>query len=135
MTIDYSYAVAPFFAWFVTGVLKFLINTAREKRLAFELIGYGGMPSNHSAIVASMVALIAIKEGVANPAFGIAVTLAFIVLLDAGSLRRQIGRHAEALNELTGPDTNLRERMGHKLTEIVAGLCVGIAVGYLASLL
>lgn len=101
MTIDLSYVITPLLAWLLAGCSKFAINSLRARRLAFDLIGYGGMPSNHSAIVGSMVVLIALREGIAHPAFGVALTLAFIVLLDASSLRRQVGLHAQAINALS----------------------------------
>jgi uncharacterized protein len=132
--MDISYLVTPFVAWLVAGISKFLINTVRARRLAFDLIGYGGMPSNHSAIVSSMAALIALKEGVGHPAFGVAVTLAFIVILDANSLRRAVGRHAEAINRLgegAAGHVPLRERMGHSRAEIAAGILVGVLVSLL----
>ena len=95
----WSYLLAPFAAWLAAGCLKFAINSLRAGKPAFGLIGYGGMPSNHSAIVSSMAALTALREGLDSAAFGVALTLAFIVMLDAASLRRQVGRHAQALNE------------------------------------
>lgn len=129
--MDWSYLVTPFLAWLVAGILKFLINSIRAGKLAFGLIGYGGLPSNHSAIVSSTAALIAMKAGMDQPSFGVALTLAFIVMLDANSLRRQVGRHAEAINRFGSGDpayVALRERMGHTRIEILAGVAVGIAV-------
>ena len=129
--MDFSYALTPFLAWLVAGVMKFGINSLKAKQLAFGLIGYGGLPSNHSAIVSSMAALIALKEGVEHPAFGVAITLAFIVMLDASSLRRQVGKHAAAINALTVSSQRhhpLRERMGHTPVEIAAGVLVGVVV-------
>lgn len=129
--VDLSYALSPFLAWLVAGVSKFIINSIKAKRLAFGLIGYGGLPSNHSAIVSSIAALIALKEGIDHPAFGVAITLAFIVILDANSLRRQVGKHAAAINKLADGSLDheaLRERMGHTRLEIAAGIAVGIAV-------
>lgn len=129
--MDLSYALTPFMAWLVAGVLKFSINSVKAGKPAFGLIGYGGLPSNHSAIVSSMAALIAFREGVGHPAFGVALTLAFIVMLDANSLRRQVGRHAEAINRLADGDVahqKLRERMGHTRVEIAAGVLTGVAV-------
>jgi acid phosphatase family membrane protein YuiD len=129
--MDFSYAVTPFLAWFVAGSMKFVINSIKSKQLAVGMVGYGGLPSNHSAIVSSMAALIALKEGVGHPAFGVAITLAFIVMLDANSLRRQVGRHAAAINQLAigAPEHRpLRERMGHSRLEIAAGVAVGVAV-------
>lgn len=129
--MDLSYAFTPFLAWLVAGMTKFLINSVKAKQLAFGLIGYGGLPSNHSAIVSSMAALIALKEGIDHPAFGVAMTVAFIVMLDANSLRDQVGKHAETINRLTASSTErpaLRERMGHTRIEIAAGILVGIGV-------
>jgi hypothetical protein len=133
--MDITYAVTPFLAWLTAGCLKFLINSVKARRWAFGQIGYGGLPSNHSAIVASTAALIALREGIGHPAFGVAVTLAFIVMLDASSLRRQVGRQAAVINRIasTMPQEELpllRERMGHTGLEIVAGVLTGIAVSY-----
>jgi uncharacterized protein len=131
MMMDFSYALTPFLAWLVAGVMKFAINSIKAKQWAFRLIGYGGLPSNHSAIVSSMASLIAFKEGIGHPAFGVAITLAFIVMLDANSLRRQVGKHAIAINRLVSSASNhetLREGMGHTRIEIAAGILVGITV-------
>ena len=131
MNMDYSYVITPFLAWLVAGSSKFFINSIRAKQLAFCLIGYGGLPSNHSAIVSSVAALVALKEGMDDPSFGVSLTLAFIVLLDANSLRQQIGKHAVTINILAKDVKSvqlLRERMGHTRVEILAGIAVGIAV-------
>jgi len=133
---QYLYLITPFLAWLVAGILKFIINSIRAKRLAFDLIGYGGLPSNHSAIVSSMATLIALKEGINTPAFGVAIAFAFIVILDASSLRRQVGKHAITINELVAASkiqssNKLRERMGHTRIEIFAGILTGIFVAYL----
>ena len=132
---EFSYVLTPFLAWLIAGILKFLINSLRARRFAFDLIGYGGLPSNHSAIVSSMATLIALDEGMNSPAFGVAITLAFIVILDASSLRRQVGKHAVAINKLNlstdGTSPFLRERMGHTRIEILAGVITGFAVAYL----
>lgn len=136
---EISYLVAPFIAWFLAGTLKFIINSIKTKSFAFGLIGYGGMPSTHSAIVSSMTALVALRDGINTPAFGVAITLMFIVLLDASSLRKQVGKHAEALNKLNvGKNTGvaiLRERMGHTRLEIFAGVLVGCTSGLIVNYL
>jgi acid phosphatase family membrane protein YuiD len=131
--VDISYVITPFFTWLVAGTIKFVINSVKEKQLAFGQIGYGGIPSNHSAIVSSMAALIAFKEGIGHPAFGVSITIAFIVMLDANSLRRQVGKHAQAINRLSEKQTHgnrLRERMGHTRMEILTGVGVGVACAW-----
>jgi len=129
--VDWAYAATPFAAWLAAGSLKFLINSVRARAWAFGLIGYGGLPSSHSAIVSSVAALVALKEGMSGPAFSVALAVALIVILDANGLRGQIGRHARAINRLTSGDGShraLRERVGHTWTEIAAGVLLGIAV-------
>ena len=129
--MDISYVVTPFVAWLLAGSLKFLINSLKLKQWAWDKIGYGGLPSNHSAIVSSAAALIAFKEGYHHPAFVVAVSLAFIVLLDANSLRRQIGQHAQEINKLSeNKDNILRERLGHSKLELIAGVAVGILAAW-----
>lgn len=132
------YAAAPALAWLVAGSLKFAVNSAVQGRLAFRAIGYGGCPSNHSAIVCSTATLVALREGIGHPAFGVAVTLAFIVLLDAGGLRRQVGLQARAINRMGQPgpiSIKLRERMGHRKREMLAGALVGGCVAWVAQVL
>lgn len=124
-----GYIVMPFIAWFVAGSTKFFLNSIKAKELAFRQIGYGGLPSTHSSIVSSVAMLIALKEGADTPAFSVAIALAFIVILDAYSLRRAVGMHAQAINRLNGSAefvSHLREGMGHTRLQIAAGVAVGV---------
>jgi uncharacterized protein len=131
--MEIVYLVTPVLTWLAVGPIKFLINSARQRRWAFNLVGNGGFPSNHSAVVTSMATMIALREGMDDPAFGVAVTLAFIVMIDANSLRQHVGRQAAAINRLAGSASGhrqLRERMGHTLVEIGGGICTGIGMGF-----
>jgi acid phosphatase family membrane protein YuiD len=81
-----------------------------------------------------MATLIALREGIGHPAFGVAVALCFIVIIDANSLRQHVGRQAAAINRLAKDATDhqwLRERMGHTVVEITGGLATGIAMGHI----
>jgi acid phosphatase family membrane protein YuiD len=132
------YLVTPVLTWMMVGPIKFLITSARQRRWAFNLVGNGGFPSNHSSVVTSMATLIALREGMGHPAFGVAVTLAFIVMIDANSLRQHVGRHAAAINRLADEGSGhtwLRERMGHTLVEIGGGIATGIGMGFLVNAL
>jgi len=132
--MEIIYLVTPVLTWMVVGPIKFFISSVRYRRWAFDLVGNGGFPSNHSAVVSSMATLIALREGMGHPAFGVAVTLAFIVMIDANSLRQHVGRHAVTLNRLHDGKEDyviLRERMGHTRFEIAGGILTGIGMGFL----
>ena len=131
--MDIAYLVTPLITWVTVGPIKFLINSAKARKWAFNLVGNGGFPSNHSAVVSSMATLIALREGIGHPAFGVAVALCFIVVIDANSLRQHVGRQAAAINRLAEGQPahkTLRERMGHTVVEICGGLATGIAIGH-----
>jgi uncharacterized protein len=137
--MDISYIVTPFIAWFIAGSSKFVINSIKARSAAFKQIGYGGFPSNHTSIVTSIAWLIAIKEGLESPALGLAIALAFIVILDATSLRVKVGAHAKRLNTMMPNEKPLRERVGHTPVEIFGGILTGLftalTIDYLAPLL
>ncbi len=134
--MDITYCITPFLAWFIGGSLKFTVNSIQHRRLVFKNIDHCGFPSNHSCIVSSMAALIALREGINNPYFGLAVTIAFIVIMDACSLRRQIGKQASLINLLAANKSGispLRERVGHNLLEILAGIATGCLTALLVN--
>ncbi len=124
--MKWLYILTPFSAWVIAGGVKFLINSIKSKQLAFHQIGYGGMPSSHSAIVCSVAAMTAFREGVESSVFVVALTLAFVVMMDAMDLRRKIGQHAERLNLLSSDFPKLRERVGHTPVEVLAGVLTGV---------
>lgn len=124
--MDTSYIITPFMAWLIAGTSKFFINSIKAKSAAFKQIGYGGFPSNHTSIVTSIAWLIAMKEGVASPALGVAIALSFIVILDATSLRIKVGDHARRINLLAPSAQPLREIIGHKPVEILGGVLAGL---------
>jgi acid phosphatase family membrane protein YuiD len=132
---DFQYIICPIISWFVTGIIKFIVNVARSDiSKAINLIGYGGFPSNHSSIITSMFFLILFNEGFSSPVFGIIFTVAIIILMDAKSLRGQITKHAIQINNLNKNNLKekfpLREKIGHSMLEIVGGCLIGFCVAY-----
>lgn len=132
MSPSWAYPVAPIATWVAAGSCKFLMNSVRRRRLAFDRIGLGGAPSTHTSIVIAMLTLVMLREGLATPATGIAATLALIVIIDATDLRRKVGLHASQLQRLFPADEEcrrLRTSIGHTLPEILAGIAVGACCG------
>lgn len=131
--------------WFTAQVLKTIINFILLGKFQLERMwGDGGMPSAHSATVCAMVIATARSEGIASPIFAIASVLAIITMHDAMGVRYETGEQAKVLNQMieqwidvsekNAPllqNLHLKEMVGHTPLQVVAGVVVGVFVGFL----
>ena len=131
--------------WFTAQVLKTIINFILLGKFQLERMwGDGGMPSAHSATVCAMVIATARSEGIASPIFAIASVLAIITMHDAMGVRYETGEQAKVLNQMIAQwidvseknapflqNMHLKEMVGHTPLQVVAGVLVGAAVGFL----
>lgn len=131
--------------WFTAQVLKTVINFFLMGRLQIERMwGDGGMPSAHSATVCAMVVATGRYAGVHSPIFAVASVMAIITMHDAMGVRWETGEQAKVLNSLieewieiskkNAPfleNMHLKEMVGHTPLQVVAGVLVGVAVGFL----
>ena len=139
----------PILTWVVAQIVKMLVNLLRERKLDFErLIGGGGMPSCHSATVTALVAMTGWTCGFNSVFFAISAILAAVVMHDAMGVRREAGKHAASIYELTAAVNEIfksndkkikNEKMkllvGHTPFQVVVGFFVGVAVGIVAILI
>ncbi len=135
--------ISAVIGWAVAQVIKTGINAFITKSFNPErLIGSGGMPSSHSAFVTGLATAAFIHEGPGSPAFAICFVLAFIVMYDAMGVRRETGKQAELLNQLTEifsknyaefktPEETLKVLVGHTPLQVFFGLVLGVIVGVL----
>ena len=135
-------------SWIIAQILKGLTGVFKLKKFTLTefFFGTGGMPSSHTAAVVGVVTACAVKCGFASSEFAISAVLAMIVMRDAMGMRREVGRHAKALNkifeELTHAKNDpemthkaLGELVGHTPLQVFAGVFVGIGVSLLLSLI
>jgi len=99
------------------------------------LIETGGMPSSHSALVTGTAAGVGLQLGFNDPIFGLASTIAFIVMYDASGIRRSAGLTAAKVNQISkgitnefSIDTPLKESLGHTKIEVLVGSLFGPAI-------
>lgn len=127
-------------AWFTAQLLKTMTSYWRHGSFNAErLIGAGGMPSSHTALVVSLAAGVALKNGITSDLFAVAVILAGIVMYDAAGVRRAAGRQAKVLNKLVQElkvehkvrETRLKELLGHTPLEVLGGTVHGLVTAYL----
>ena len=123
-------------AWVVSQITKTIIHAITYRTLDFSrLFGDGGMPSAHSATVTAAALSVGFEEGFGSPVFGLAILFAFVVMHDAMGVRLETGKQAKILNDMMDflykeepPEKKLKEFVGHTMTQVLAGFCVGIAV-------
>ncbi|WP_174733944.1 divergent PAP2 family protein [Mesobacillus harenae] len=105
----------------------------------------GGMPSSHSAGVASLTTYVALDRGMPTVDFALSLVFGLIVMYDAQGIRRQTGELTLKVNDLDelidkihehdpvefeekSPDP-LKEMLGHQPMEVLGGAILGVIMG------
>lgn len=136
-----KYLYIPLLVWFCIQTFKVIYDLATTKKFNFKrIVGAGGMPSSHSAVVTTLAAMIGKSEGFDTPIFAMSVVFALVVMYDAAGVRRAAGKQARLLNKivetpgLSGVQVQekLVEVLGHTPLQVLVGAIIGIAVGLLA---
>lgn len=137
--MQYKYLVVPLATWFFIQLFKLIYDLVTTKQFNFKrILGAGGMPSSHSAVVTSLATMVGISQGIESPMFAIAIVFAFVVMYDACGVRRAAGKQAKVLNEivntpgLSGVEVTekLQEVLGHTPIQVFVGAIIGIIVGF-----
>ena len=90
------------------------------------------MPSSHTSFSTSLTTMLGLNLGFDSPIFAVALVFTLIVSYDAMGLRMESGKQAEAINKLFDETfknkdiTKLKEKLGHKPEEVLAGITLGI---------
>lgn len=135
---EYRYLIVPFATWFFIQLFKLIYDLVTTKKFNFKrILGAGGMPSSHSAVVVALCTMIGKNYGINSAIFGLAVVFAFVVMYDAAGVRRAAGKQAKLLNKivqtpgLSGVEVTekLQEVLGHTPTQVFVGAFIGLVVG------
>lgn len=136
--VQNKYIYVPFFLWFGIQLFKLIYDLVTTKKFNFKrIMGAGGMPSSHSAVVTGLATLVGKYEGVNTPIFAISLILAFVVMYDACGVRRAAGKQATLLNKLietpglSGVQVSekLVEVLGHTPIQVFVGALIGFVAG------
>ncbi|MFA5886635.1 MAG: divergent PAP2 family protein [Patescibacteria group bacterium] len=140
----YIYLLAPIIAFTFAQGLKILLKSWHHKITWRDVVAYSDMPSGHTAVVTSLVAILGLKLGLESPVFAVAFVFASIVITDAIGLRNYLGQHGKTLNILVkdlkedefldNSYPKLLEHIGHTPLQVVIGTIIGLStsvIGYL----
>lgn len=130
--------VIPILVAIITQIIKLTTDNIPNNLNWQQLFNnYGGMPSSHAALVASLALMVGLEQGFGSAIFAVSFVLLAIVLRDAVGFRREIGKNAKLTNTIakeifpTNPEVLLRERIGHTTKEALAGVVVGCVLTFL----
>ncbi len=141
LALTNKYLYVPFLVWLCIQTFKVIYDLVTTKKFNFKrIIGAGGMPSSHSAVVTCLATLVGKAEGTDSIMFAMATIFALVVMYDAAGVRRAAGKQAHLLNKiietpgLTGVEVQERlvEVLGHTPLQVIVGATIGIVVGLFA---
>ena len=125
------YFLTFFIAWLSTCIIKAILRSYSEKKRFSLVLGFqnGGMPSSHSATVASITVAIGLTTGFSS-VFFVSLVLSLIVISDAFGVRRNIGQQGEVINEILKQlkKNPVRVVYGHSFFQVIIGTLWGAAV-------
>lgn len=105
------------------------------------VFGSGGMPSAHSAAVCATCFSCGILYGFDSALFAISAVLAVVVMRDAAGIRREAGKQAEVINQISGElnrknkklnfEETLKVLLGHTPSQVLVGAILGVLTALL----
>lgn len=136
--LNNKYIIVPMFVWLGIQIFKTVWDLVKKKKFNFKrILGAGGMPSSHSAVVCCLSTLIGRNVGFNSAIFGLAVIMSLVVMYDAAGVRRAAGKQAKILNKIVNTpglaietvQEKLQEVLGHTPVEVFVGALIGIIIG------
>ncbi len=126
-----------FIAWLIAQILKIFTDFYKNRKVnVTRIVGSGGMPSSHSALVMGLSTAVGLKHGWGSDLYVISLVFSLIVMYDASGVRRAVGKQASLLNRMIKDlykhkrilEEELKELVGHTPKEVFAGAILGIIV-------
>lgn len=132
----YQLLIIPLASLIITQAIKVVIDLIHHRSASMN--SYGGMPSSHSALFASLVAMAALTAGFASFEFAVSIILYLVIVRDAAGIRQHLGRHGQMLKDLliehqkdhqhNIPHEKIVTRLGHTPLQIVMGTLCGLVI-------
>jgi uncharacterized protein len=135
----------------IAQLLKIPLARRKNQNKLHAIFSTGGMPSSHSAGVASLATYIACKKGIRSVDFALSTIFGLIVMYDAQGIRRHAGEIAMQVNDLDEDverlagqhpgyyherrEKELKEMLGHQPEEVAGGAILGVFLGFLSWLI
>jgi hypothetical protein len=135
---DYIYLIAPASGWLVAQAIKFTLSLRKDGVNWQDLLQSGGFPSSHAAFMVSLATVVGVNQGIKSVIFAVVASLTAVIVYDSAGVRRTTGEQTDAILELEKVSghslkSKIHDSKGHSVTEVVAGVFVGLAVGFVVN--
>ncbi len=136
--VQNKYIYVPLMTWFCIQAFKVVYDLVTTRKFNFKrILGAGGMPSSHAAVVMALTVLIGRSQGFNSEMFAVSLIFSFVVMYDAAGVRRAAGKQASLLNKIVETpglsnievQEKLVEVLGHTPIQVFVGAIIGIIVG------
>lgn len=124
--------VIPIAVAVIVQLIKFILYSLKHGWDIHYLLTHGHMPSAHTAFAVSIITTIGYFQGTNDGTFAVAIALAFLIIDDATRLRMHLGDQGRYLNMLIQQLNiseeqypRLKERTGHRVSEVAVGAILG----------
>ena len=128
--------IAPAAAWLTAQLIKVFVDVCKYGFNKERLYTGAGMPSSLAALVAALICITGAVYGGGSFEFVMAMFFGFVTMYDSRGVRFETQRQGIALNNLNEEREEegkqpldilrFKEKVGHTLPEIFAGVVVGL---------
>ncbi|MFA5871744.1 MAG: divergent PAP2 family protein [Parcubacteria group bacterium] len=132
---NYYIVALPVIVGLTAQAIKFILFAMKHGWKFEYFFTHGHMPSAHTAFVIAAITSIGYYSGTNSPAFALAVVFAILIIDDALRLRMYLGDQGRYLNMLINQlpidkkqFPRLKERIGHRLSEVIVGGIFGFVL-------
>ena len=141
--------ISCIFSWLCAQFIKTVINVLYGRihsvgeLLENLLWKTGGLPSSHSALVASLCTTLGFRNGIDSDIFVLSLCFFMVTIRNAVGVRRSKGVQAKKINEIgkvlkekhvVDEYSSLKEVNGHTPLEVTMGCLLGFFIGLAFSL-
>jgi acid phosphatase family membrane protein YuiD len=130
---DYLVFLIPIAVGLFAQLVKFALFTMKHGWKPEYAFTHGHMPSAHTAFATALLVSVGYYDGLHTGAFAVTVGLAFIIIDDALRIRMILGDQGRYLNMLIdqlpidqSKFPRLKERVGHRTSEVIGGALFGL---------
>ena len=132
---DYNMLIVPLVVGGILLTVKFVIFSAKHGIKWEYFFSHGHMPSFHTGFVISTLTTIGYYQGTTSGVFALAAIFSIIIIDDALRLRVYLGDQGRYLNRLIeelplnkNKYPRLKERIGHRISEVIIGGFLGFTL-------